>query len=94
MTLYKLEEWQSGSGYWLCEHTSSHPKGVQKWILPARLLGLPADEFIKWLVKNYEPEIFYSDSCDFVGWKWKNQEKMRKYKNTINAIAREKNFMI
>ena len=24
----------------------------------------------------------------------KNQEKMRKYKNTINAIAREKNFMI
>ena len=95
MALYRLEEWQNTSGYWYCEHTSTHPPGIQKWILPARLLGMTADVFLQWLIDNYKPDYFFhSKSCDFVGWGWKDQTMMRKYKNFINKKAREINFTI
>ena len=93
--LYKLSEWQGGGGNWMCEHTSSFPQGVCKWVIPARLLGMSADEFIKWLIENYKPDnIYHNEDCSFVGWSWKSQAAMRKYKNYINRIAREKNFHI
>ena len=93
--IYKLEEWQSSSGLWYCEHTSSFPKDIQKWIIPSRILGISADEFIKWLIKEYKPDkIFHNENCSFVGWGWNSQSQMRKYKNYINALARKKNFQI
>lgn len=93
--IYKLEEWQGSSGLWYCEHISSSPKGVMKWVVPSRILGIPADEFIKWLIKEYKPdEIFHNEDCSFVGWAWKSQSAMRKYKNAMNALARKKNFQI
>ena len=95
MTIYRLEEWQGASGIWYCEHTSSYPEGVQKWILPARLLDMTADVFLQWLIDNYKPDhICHDDSCSFVNWGWSDQSQMRKYKNYINKIAREKNFKI
>ena len=94
-TLYRLEEWQGGSGVWLCEHTSSYPEGVQKWVLPARLLDMTVDKFLEWLIDTYKPDhIYHNEDCSFVGWGWSDQEQMRKYKNTINKIARQKNFLI
>ena len=94
-TLYKLTEWQGGSGMWLCEHTSSYPEGVQKWVLPARLLDMTVDKFLQWLIDTYKPDhIFHNEDCSFVGWGWSDQEQMRKYKNYINRIARQKNFLI
>lgn len=94
--LFHLDEWQStGTKIWYCEHTSSHPKNVDKWVLPARLLGISADEFLKWLINNYQPDhIFHNEDCSFVGWGWSSQAKMRLYKNYINKVAREKNFLI
>lgn len=95
MSLYKLEEWQGGSGLWYCEHTSSFPKNIQKWVVPARLLGMPADQFLKWLIENYHPDVInHNDDYSYVGWAWKDQSSMRKFKNYINAEARKKNFMI
>ena len=92
--LYVLKEWQS-NGHWMCEHTDSFPKNVQKWVIPARLLGVTADEFIKILIRDFEPdEIFHNEDCSFVGWWWKDQNKMRKYKNFMNKLAREQNFQI
>jgi hypothetical protein len=92
--LYTLKEWHSGD-HWMCEHTDSFPQGVQKWVIPARLLGMTADAFLLFLIKEFQPdEIFHNQDCSFVGWWWKDQAKMRKYKNTINRIAREKNFQI
>ena len=94
MALYRLEEWES-NGKWYCEHTSTHPAGIVIWVIPARLLDIPADEFIKWLIKNYNPDcIFHNEDCSFVGWAWKDQSTMRKFKNYINKLSREKNFQI
>jgi hypothetical protein len=93
--LYRLEEWQGASGMWYCEHTGSHPQGVQKWVIPSRLMGIPADKFITFLIEKYQPDvIFHNDDCSFVGWAWKSQAKMRSYKNAINKLSREKNFQI
>ena len=93
--LYRLEEWKGASGIWYCEHTSSNPKNIDKWVLPSRLLGMSADEFLKWLFEKYQPDhIFHNEDCSFVGWGWTSQAKMRLYKNYINKVAREKNFLI
>ena len=93
--LYQLSEWQGSSGLWYCEHTSSYPKGVTKWLIPSRMLGIPADEFIKLLIAKYQPDVInHNEDCSYVGWAWKSQAKMRKFKNEINKIAREKNYQI
>ena len=49
--LYRCEEWQGASGIWYCEHTSSFPRNVQKWVVPARILGLTPADFLKLLIK-------------------------------------------
>ena len=48
-TVYKVTEWQGGGkdGYWYCEHTSSYPAGVEKWVCPSRILGMSPADFIK-----------------------------------------------
>jgi hypothetical protein len=93
--LYRLEEWQGASGNWYCGHTGSFPQHIQKWVIPARILGVTADEFLKILIKDFEPdEIYHNKDCSFVGWSWKSQVKMRKYKNYMNKLAREQNFQI
>ena len=94
-TLYQLTEWQSASGIFYCEHTSSFPKNVNKWVVPARILGLTPADFLRYLINEYQPDtIFHNEDCSFVGWGWRSQAKMRKYKNAINAEARRKNFKI
>lgn len=94
-TLYKCEEWQGSSGIWYCEHTSTFPKNVVKWVVPARILGLTSADFLRYLINEYQPDVVYhNEDCSFVSWGWRNQAKMRKYKNHINRISREKNFKI
>lgn len=95
MMLYKCEEWESESGYWHCEHTASFPKNVQKWVVPARILGITPVEFLELLIERFKPDKFiHNADCSFVGWAWKSQAQMRVYKNWINAEARKKNFQI
>ena len=93
--LYQLTEWESPSGIFYCEHIGSFPRNVQKWIIPARILGLTPVDFLKFLIEKYQPDVIYhNEDCSFVGWGWRNQAKMRKYKCFINAEARRKNFKI
>jgi hypothetical protein len=95
MALYRCEEWQGSSGYWYCEHTSTFPHNVQKWVVPARILGVSPADFIQLLIEKFKPDhIWHNEDCSFVGWGWKSQSQMRVYKNWINAEARKKNFQI
>ena len=94
--LYKLTEWQSTNGRWHCNCIDDLGNNSAYWVLHARVLGLKADEFLKWLFnQDFKPDYFYYNKEKFLCfWSWKNQEQMRKYKNFINRKAREKNFMI
>ena len=93
--LYQMTDWESPSGIFYCEHISSFPRNVQKWIVPARILGITPAEFLKLLIEEYQPDVVYhNDDYSFVNWGWRDKSKMRKYKNWMNAEARKKNFRI
>lgn len=94
--LFHLDEWQStGTKIWYCEHTSSYPQGVQKWVVPARILGLSVDDFLRMLIKDFKPDVItVKKDGSFVSWGWSKQSEMRKFKNFINSEARKKNFQI
>lgn len=90
--IYKMEEWQSGSGNWYCNDTSDLGKGSGLWWHPARILGMTAADFITLLVKEY-----HVDNIQFNNiliYSWKKQSDMRKFKNFINKKAREASYMI
>lgn len=94
MALYKCEEWTNGVS-WYCEHTGSHNWETQLWVVPSRILGMTADEFLRYLIKEFKPDNVYGrKDGSFVGWSWKSQAAMRKYKNFINAKAREVNYQV
>ncbi len=94
MALYRCEEWTNGV-MWYCEHLGSHNWDTQLWVVPARVLNMTPAEFIKFLIKEFQPDKVYGKKDgSFVGWAWKSQEKMRLYKNFINAKAREANYQV
>ena len=94
--LFHLDEWQStGTKIWYCEHTSSYPQGVQKWVVPARVLNMSVDDFLRMLIKDFKPDVItIKKDGSFVSWGWSKQSEMRKFKNFINSEARKKNFQI
>ena len=93
--LYKLEEWQSGSGLWYCNCISSLTTNASKWYAPARVLGISPAEFVKLVIGKFGADkVSYNPESGFFYYAWTSQEKMRIYKNYINRIAREKNFQI
>lgn len=94
--LYHLDEWQStGTKIWYCEHTSSYPQGVQKWVIPARVLNMSVDDFLRMLIKDFKPDVItVKKDGSFVSWGWSKQSEMRKFKNFMNSEARKKNFQI
>ena len=93
MTLFRMEEWQSPIGDWHCGHVASFPKNVQLWVCPARILGMPADEYVKWMIETYKRDKIYWSGKLFT-FSWKSQAQMRKFKNYINAQSRKVNYQI
>lgn len=93
--LYRLEEWQGASGVWYCEHTRSFPANVEKWVVPARVLNMSVDDFLRMLIKDFKPDVItVKKDGSFVSWGWSKQSEMRKFKNWMNAKSRAINFQI
>ena len=93
--LYRQEEWQDLNGYWHSNDVSDLGHGSAYWWLPARMMKKSPAQYLQWVIDNFHPDnIAHSEDCSFVGWCWKNQNDMRKFKNQINALARKENFMI
>ena len=69
--LFRMEEWQSPGGMWHCAHTGSFPQDVDLWIIPARLLGLPLDEYIMYIKENYKIRVYDNGQKP----KWKSSNK-------------------
>ena len=93
--LYRLEEWQGASGVWYCEHTSSFPANVEKWVIPARVLNMSVDDFLRMLINDFKPDVItVKKDGSFVSWGWSKQSEMRKFKNWMNAKSRAINFQI
>jgi len=92
--LLKYEEWETSTG-WKCGDLQDLGKGSNYWWLPARMLQMTPANYLKWVIENFKPdEVYHSDDYSLVGWSWKSQNKMRVFKNKLNALARQYNFMI
>lgn len=95
MHTFKMTEWQTASGYWCCNDVEDLGKGSGYWWHPARMMEITPAAYVEWVIKNFKPDrVSHSDDCSFVGFSWKDQDKMRKYKNHINRIARQKNYKV
>lgn len=93
-TLYKMEEWQDTcTGYWHCNDVSHGIKSAAWWVVP-RLLGISPAEYVKLLAETFHAEVLYFSEKNVLLFKWRKQSDMRSFKNTINRIAREKQFYI
>jgi len=94
--ILKYSEFQDPVGnMWGCNDSEELGKGSAYWWLPARMLGLTPAEYLQWVIDNYKPDkISHTADCSVVWWRWKSQEKMRKFKNEINAMARKRNYVI
>ena len=93
MHILKLEEWQSGSGNWLCGDVSALAAMSNAWWYIPRLLSIPLDEYIKLLITKYHAiNLHYTAKDNVLIFYFKTQSDARKFKNEINKIAREKKF--
>ncbi len=94
----KFSEWEN-AGRWYCADTSDLIHDSSAWWLPCRALGVSPADFVKLLAENFK--------CSHISWypetrtgngiliySWDNQSDMRKFKNYINKIARDKQFLI
>jgi hypothetical protein len=95
MHLYKASEWQDETKYWHCNDVEELGKGSGVWWHPARMLNMAPSAYVQWVIENYHPDkVTHSDDCAFVGFAWKSQTQMRKFKNYLNAEARKRNFQV
>lgn len=95
MTKIQLKEWQEeGSGLWHAAYTDTFAAGVSNFALVAHGCGMTANEYTKWVIDNFSPdEVYYTKDYSTVFFAWKTQEKVRKYKNTVNKILRDKKLV-
>jgi hypothetical protein len=90
--IWKATEWQSATGMWHCQCVDDFTKGSANWLHPVRILKMSPAEYVKMMVEKYHAIVTYSEDFSFVGFQWKNQADMRKFKNFINKEARTVNY--
>ena len=92
---FKFTEWRGSSGNWHTGDVSALSKDSNNAYLHAQTLGLSLPEYQE-LIAKYEPdhnEMVFNEPENQRGlilfW-WKDQAKMRKFKNYINKCFRER----
>ena len=94
--LFKMSEWESGAGgIWYCGDTEDLGHNSGAWWIPARMLGIDLVTYVEMLITTFEVDkISYDKKTNVLIYSWYSQAKMRKFKNWINAKARQANFII
>ena len=92
--IWKATEWQSLSGSWECNCIDKLETNAGEWYVPARILGWEPADYVEYVIKNFDPIVHYHKDKCLVFFSWNSQEKMRKFKNWINAAARKVNYQI
>ena len=57
------------------------------------MLQMEPATYVKWVIETYKPDEYSWNGKTFL-FSWSKQADMRKFKNHINALAREKQFFI
>lgn len=90
--LYKMTEWQGGSGLWYCNDVTRLGTGGGVWYEAASALNISPVDYVKILVERFHPDsIYWNQERNFLSFAWKKQADMRKFKNWVNAESRKVN---
>ena len=91
--IYKAEEWES-NGKWMCGDVSALAANSNAWWYPAQIMGLTPVEYVKTLISKYHAiDLHYTAKHDVLIFKFSTLADCRKFKNTINKLARERQFV-
>lgn len=92
--LYKATEWES-CGWWWVNDTTDLNSIAAKWWVPARILNLSLYDYVVLLKDSFNATGFkYDENTDVLIFHFTSQADARKYKNYINKIARERNYIV
>ncbi len=95
MHILKYSEWQSPTGKWYCNDVEDLAGISGLWWVPARMLEMELDEYIKWLIKEYQPDdIKFTGKVLLFSWSKEHYSKCHSFVLYINKIARSKRFYI
>ena len=93
--LYKVEDWQGGSGKWYCNDIHDLTGSSAKWWAAARLLNISLTDYILLLKNDFNATIGkYNRETDYLHIQWDNYTDCHRYVLFINKKAREKHFMV
>lgn len=94
-TVPQMKVWTSASGSSYAAVVDKFQSNIANWLIPARALGKPADEYVKWVIENYKPDnVFGREDGTFICFSWKKEFMARKYCNEVNALIRKSKFTI
>ena len=93
--LYRMTEWETATGKWICNDVEELGTDAGKWYTPARLLKISYEDFILLLINDFKVDhIKYLRESNVLVYWWNDITTCRKFKNYINAIARKKQFIV
>ena len=87
-----LTEWETPSG-WHCGDVSALAAGSNYWWNIPRMLNISMEDYIHLLLSYHAINLHYSAKCNVLSYCFSTQQDCRKFKNYINKMAREKNFV-
>ena len=90
--VYKVEEWEN-NGRWFCGDVSALAADSNDWFYAPQLLNLTPTEYVKMLIEKFHTEVRFRAEKNVLIFSFSSLESCRKYKNYINKIARDKNFV-
>lgn len=94
MHLYKASDWGEGSHWYVNDISDVKSNGIYWWT-QMRILGLTPTDFIHTLKDKYKVnKCSYNKTTNVLVFSFKTQADARKYKNYLNKIAREKQYMV
>lgn len=92
--LYKISEFQGGSGQWYANCIDDLAGLGGQWWVPSRVLNMTAAQYVDWLIKTYKPDHITFDKILIFSWDKENYSRCHAYVLAVNRIARQKKFMI
>ncbi len=92
--LYQMVEWETPDHVWKCNCVDHLGTDGGHWTHPARILNMPLDAYVKWVIDTYHPQVWHNSDCSLVFFSWKDRTKMRAFKNYINKVSRSRNYQI
>lgn len=93
--IYKIEEWQAGSGLWYCNSIQNLAADSGAWWFPSRVWGMNLSEFAT-LLKDRYGAVLKMLNNDILLFYWEREDKQKCHRFVLdtNTQARKRKIMV